>query len=78
MNDADTLQKITIPIESTNVCRNAYKEYLGEDASDHAQVHLDRNICAGGEEGNFKYRLHSILHHQIVFRWSFGKIIFKL
>lgn len=49
-NDADTLQKITIPIVSTNVCRNAYMEHMGEDASNHAQVHLDRNICAGGEE----------------------------
>ena len=72
------MQKITIPIVSTNVCRNAYMQHMGEDASNHAQVHLDRNICAGGEEGDFKYRLHSILHHQIVFRCSFGKIIFKL
>ena len=65
MNDADTLQKITVPIVSTNVCRNAYKEYMGEDASNNAQVHLDRNICAGGEEGKFKYRLLFKLSHQI-------------
>ena len=52
------MQKITIPIASTNVCKNAYKEYLGEDASNSAQVDLDRNICAGGDEGKFKYWLN--------------------
>ena len=62
------MQKITIPIKSTNVCRNAIKEYMGEEASNNAQVHLDRNICAGGDEGKFKDWLN----------FSLTRLIFKL
>ena len=60
MTEANTLQKITLPIVSTRECRNAYLEYLGDEAKNNAQVYLDRNICAGGEDGiqNFESFKH--------------------
>ena len=46
------MQKVTLPIVSTRECRDLYEEKMQVDNWEQkAQVYVDRNICAGGEEG---------------------------
>ena len=58
INEADVLQKITMPIVPTSECRDAYEQKMESfKGSEKAKVYLDRNICAGGEEGRYIFNI---------------------
>ena len=47
-----------MPIVPTNECRDAYNQKMEAiKGSEKANVYLDRNICAGGEEGRYIFNI---------------------
>ena len=49
-NEANTLQKITVSVVPTEKCKDAYAEKM-EGNTQKINIYLDKNICAGGQEG---------------------------